>query len=166
MKTLQFKEPAKIKTEILEEISRVKDGRYVRRLDAILLVAGGKNAYEVAEIFGYSPRSIHSWIKAINQTGDYTVLRDDERSGRPGKLSNKQKDELREIIKKLPSESGYDYARWDGKLLVAHIEKVYEITYSVRWCQKLFIELGFTYRRPRKMAHGGSEEDKDVFKKE
>lgn len=165
MKTLQFKEPEKVKTEILEEISSVKDGRYVRRLDAILLVAGGRNAYEVAEIFGYSPRSIHTWIKAIDQTGDYTVLRDDERSGRPGKLSTKQKDELRETIGKVPSESGYDYARWDGKLLATHIEKVYKITYTVRWCQKLFHELGFTYRRPRKMAHGGSEDEKDLFKK-
>jgi len=165
MKTLQFKNPEEIKSAIKQEIASVKDGRYVRRLDAILLIAEGRNAYEVAEIFGFSPRSIHGWINAVEENKSLTVLKDDPRPGRPGNLSDTQKNELREIIARPPIESGYEYSRWDGKLLSAHISQAYGILLGVRRCQKLFHELGFSYIRPRKMAYGGSEEAKEEFKK-
>ena len=165
MQTLKFSNPEKIETEIKQEISNIKDGRYIRRLDAMLLITKGRNAYEVAEIFDYSPRSIHSWIKAIEKANNFSVLKDSLRSGRPGKLNEEQRDELRKVISQSPRESGYGYARWDGKLLSSHVHKSYGISLGVRRCQKLFHELGFSYRRPRKMSYGSSKEAKEDFKK-
>jgi transposase len=165
MRVLKFNDPEKIKNEIKKEISNIKDGRYVRRLDAILLIAEGRNAYEVAEIFGYSPRSIHGWIKTIEKTGNFIALKDNRHTGRPCSLNETQKNELRAAISNPPSASGHGYSRWDGKLLSAHITDNYGVTLGTRRCQKLFHELGFSYRRPRKMAHGGSQEAKDDFKK-
>jgi len=165
MQALKFSNPEKIEKEIKQEISNIKDGRYVRRLDAVLLIAKGKSAYEVAEIFDYSPRSLHCWINAIEKYKDFRVLKDSLRSGRPGKLNKEQRDELRGVISQSPRESGYGYARWDGKLLSSHIHKSYGISLGVRRCQKLFHELGFSYRRPRKMTYGSSKESKEDFKK-
>ena len=165
MKALKFNNPEEIKVAIKKEISNIRDGKYVRRLDAVLLIAEGRNAYEVADIFGYSPRSVHSWIKAIEANNDFNVLKDATHTGRPGKLNEQQMNELRDVISKPPSESGYDYARWDGILLSLYIENEYKINFGVRRCQKLFHELGFSFKRPRKMAYGGSQELKEDFKK-
>jgi len=146
MQPLRFSNPNALKIAIKQEISRIKDGKYVRRLDAMLLIAEGRSAYEVAELFGYSPRSLHNWIKAIEENQDFTVLKDKPHPGRPGSLNESHKNELRECLSRPPVESGYQNARWSGKLLSSHIKEQYGISLGVRRCQKLLHELGFSNR--------------------
>ena len=164
MKKLQFDDPENIINKIKMEISMVKDGRYVHRMDALLLIALGHNAYEVAEMYGHSPRSLHEWIKGVKEHG-IEYLKDDPKPGRPRKIDNETASKLKQDIMRSPSELGYNQARWDGKLLSEHLKKVYKIELKVRRCQELFHELGFSFKRPRKMAYGSSEEAKEAFKK-
>jgi transposase len=164
MKKLVLNSSDKVRQEILGEISNLNNGHYIHRLDALLLIAYGRDAYEVAVMYGHSPRSIHDWIKGVNQHGlDY--LLDDQKPGRPTKLSQEQLDQLRGDILHTPSELGYDQNSWNGKLLSEHIRDKYGVELKTRRCQALFHELGFSYKRPRKMAFGSSQEAKDDFKK-
>lgn len=50
IKKLQFEDPESIITAVKQEFAKVKDGRYVHRMDVLLLIALGHNAYEVAEM--------------------------------------------------------------------------------------------------------------------
>ena len=72
---------------------------------------------------------------------------------------------LYDDILKDPSDLGYDQSNWNGKLLSEHINKRFGVRLKVRRCQELFHEMGFSYKRPRKMAHGSSQEERDDFKK-
>lgn len=164
MKKLQFKDPGSIIASIRQEIANIKDGRYVHRMDALLLIALGRNAYEVAEMYGHSPRSLHDWIKGVNEYG-IKYLKDEPKSGRPSKLDEVTANKLKQELMLIPSELGYNQARWDGKLLSEHLRGKYGIELKVRRCQELFHELGFSYKRPRKMAHGSCAEAKESFKK-
>jgi transposase len=164
MKQLQFEDPESIITTIKQEIANVKDGRYVHRMDALLLIALGRNAYEVAEMYGHSPRSLHDWIKGVKEHG-IEYLKDEPKPGRPSKLDEATANKLKQELMLPPSELGYNQARWDGKLLSEHLRKKYDIELKVRRCQELFHELGFSYKRPRKMAYGSSVEAKEAFKK-
>ena len=164
MKKLILRDADKLKIAIKEKITKLENGHYIHRLDALLLIAHGRDAYEVAEMYGHSPRSVHDWINGVNKHG-LQYLMDDQKPGRPTKLLQEQIEQLRNDILKSPVELGYDQAGWNGKLLSEHIHRQFCIELKVRRCQELFHELGFSYKRPRKMAYGSTQEEKDDFKK-
>ena len=164
MKKLQLINTDGIINEIREQISTVDEGKYIHRLDALLLIAHGRDAYDVAEMYGHSPRTLHDWIKGVNKYG-LGYLHDSFRPGRPARLSNTELEALKEDLQKKPVDFDYSYSSWDGKLLAEHIKKKFNIELKVLRCQLLFHELGFSYKRPRKMAYGSSREKKEEFKK-
>src|SRR5258708_1165043 len=68
-------------------------------------------------------------------------LTEGERSGRPGRLSEKQIQEINRVLRATPSDAGMRVNLWDGKTLSAWIEKTYKVQLSVRQCQRLFRQL-------------------------
>ena len=56
---------------------------------------------------------------------------------------------------------------WDGPALSAHIKAKYNIEISVRQCQRLFRNLGFSRIRPQPYPSKGYEdtEEREAFKK-
>ena len=164
MKKLTLTNAEVMKNVIRKEINSIEDGSFIHRLDALLLIAHGRNAYEVAKMYGHSPRTLHDWIKGVNSYG-LQYLRDEARSGRPSRLSKENLKELKDTVARTPESLGYPYGRWDGKLLSEHIRKKYGVSLKVRRCQSLFHEMGFSYKRPRKMAYGSTPEAKKAFKK-
>jgi transposase len=76
-------------------------------------------------------------------------LREGERSGRPGRLNEKQLREINSALRRMPRELGLGGNLWDGKTLAAWIAKRYGIELGVRQCQRLFRQLGFRLRKPR-----------------
>ena len=164
MRKLVLNNAYQLKQTIKEKIANLDNGHYIHRLDALLLIAYGLEAYEVAEMYGHSPRSVHDWINGVNQNG-LQYLMDDPKPGRPAKLLPEQIEQLRKDVLQSPVELGYDQAGWNGKLLSEHIHKQFGIELKVRRCQELFHDLGFSYKRPRKMAFGSTQEAKDDFKK-
>ena len=163
-KTLKILHPEKVKREIEEYLSSNEDARFVRRLDAILLVLNGFPARSVACLFGVNPTTVQRWVHLVNNFG-IEGLRDKPGRGRPSRLCKSDQLKLKEEIQKEPSEFGYDQARWDGKLLSYHLRTRYGVELKVRQCQNLFRQLGFSLKRPRKMPVGGDPDKRDKFKK-
>ena len=140
MKKLELAESYEIKEEISELFRKNPLARFIHRLHAINFVAEGHDCYEAARVFGHSPRTIHNWVKTVNENGIY-ALQDDPRPGRPSRLTS----EIRMILKRDLAESplgmGYDSSTWDGKLLSRHLRKRYNIKLKIRRCQMLINEL-------------------------
>ena len=88
---------------IQDEISRTSEGRYFHRLH----VLQGASSYEVAKLYGHSPRTVQYWIHRLLSYG-LRGLWDKEHPGRPGKLSEKEQETLRNEIRRSPRELGYD----------------------------------------------------------
>lgn len=72
-----------------DEIRRSQDARYDHRLHAILLVAQGFSARQVAEMLGDSPRTVAYWVKNFLDEG-LAGLTELDRPGRPPRLSERQ----------------------------------------------------------------------------
>ena len=149
---------------IQEEISRTPEGRYFHRLHVILHVLQGASSYEVAKLYGHSPRTVQYWIHRLLSYG-LRGLWDKEHPGRPGKLSEKEQETLRNEIRRSPRELGYDQNLWDGPLLSYHLKEHYGITLSIRQCQRLFHRLGFTLQRPRCRDYEADPVKQEEFKK-
>lgn len=131
-----------------QEIQRSEESRYDHRLHGVLLVAQGLTCPEVARLLGDAPRSVEYWVHRYQRDG-LAGLTEGERSGRPGRLSEKQIHEMNRILRARPSDAGMHVNLWDGKTLSAWIEKTYGIRLGVRQCQRLFRQLHFRLRKPR-----------------
>ena len=82
-------------------------------------------------------------------------LTEGERSGRPGRLSQKQVMEINRVLRAGTSDAGMQVNLWDGKTLSAWIGKTYGIELRVRQCQRLYRQLEFRLRKPRPLLAKG-----------
>jgi len=149
---------------IQDEISRTNEGRYFHRLDVVLYVLQGASPYYAAKLFGHSPRTIEYWLHRLVSKG-LAGLWEGDRTGRPGRLSNRDLQKLRNEIQVSPRELGYDQNLWDGVLLSHHLARKYSISLGVRQCERLFHRLGFSLQRPRRKPSEANPEQQEAFKK-
>lgn len=148
-----------------DEIRRSEDSRYDHRLHAVLLVAKGLSCPKAAELLGDSERTVRYWVERYNAEGLPGLVESDI-PGRPSRLDEKQLKIIGKIIRQDPAESGMSTAIWDGKTLSAFIQREFEVSLSVRQCQRIFRYLGFRLRKPRPMiAHADQEKQRDFKKK-
>jgi transposase len=163
MKTLSIREPA-IVLGLQDEIRRNDESRYDHRLHALLLIAQGMSCSEVAKILGDSTRTVQHWLSKFEQFGLQGIV-EGERSGRPTRLTEIQKEEINQVLRDTPEDVGMSGVIWDGKTLSAYIEKTYNVTIGVRQCQRLFRSLGFRLRKPRPIIGSSDPEKQDAYKK-
>ena len=164
MKRINIPDAETFVAAIQDEISRSREGRYFHRLDVVLYVLQGASSYEAARLFGHSPRTIEYWLHRLLSDG-LAGLWEGNRTGRPGRLSAADLHKLRNELQGSPRDLGYIQNLWDGVLLSHHIAKEYSISLSVRQCQRLFHQLGFSLQRPRRQPSEANPELQDFFKK-
>jgi len=151
-------------TAIQDELSRTREGRYFHRLAVVLHILRGASAYEASRAFGFSSRAIEYWIKRLASNG-LNGLWDGKHPGRPSRLSASQMQRLRKELRRSPRDMDYNQNLWDGVLLSHHLEKNYSVSLSVRQCQRLFHQMGFSLQRPRRQPSEANHFQQEAFKK-
>ena len=136
-----------------QEIQRSEESRYDHRLHGVLLVAQGMTCPEVARLLGDSRRSVEYWVHRYEKRG-LGGLTEGERPGRPGRLDEKQMQEINRVLRAKPSDAGMRVNLWDGKTLSAWIDKTYGVQLGVRQCQRLFRQFELRLRKPRPVLAG------------
>jgi transposase len=164
MKASKIKNAEVIAMQIEDEIKSNPHGRYFHRLHLILLVTKGMTSQAVAQLFGEPLRNVQRWVKEFNEIG-LESLKDHERSGRPTKLTGHQLNELKTDIEKGPLKFGFTQGFWDGPILAEHIHRKYELSISVRQCQRIFHKFGYSLMRPQPITAGSTKEAREGFKK-
>lgn len=148
MRKLEIADPEVMRIAIQQEIGRSDESRYDHRLHGLLLVTGGQNCQQVAELFGEDRRTVQRWVKRFESHG-LEGMREGERSGRPTTLDAKQWAALGRDLRRDPGAFGLAGHLWDGKLLSEHLRRRYGVTLGVRQCQRIFGQMGFRLRKPR-----------------
>ena len=145
-------------------MSSSDESRFHFRVFAVNLVLSGFSASEIGKMAGVSKVAVTSWVKAVDENG-FDALRSKGRSGRPSKLTEGQLKEIDSILQSDPNTCGYKL--WDGPSLSAYINDHFNVSMSVRQCQRLFHELGFSLIRPQPYPSKGYEdtEERTEFKK-
>jgi len=164
MRRLEIRDADIMRIAIQQEILRSEESRYDHRLHGILLVCSGKSSYEVAELFGQSPRTVEYWVQRFESNG-FAGLEERERPSRPGALDASTLERVGKDLRADPRDLGYSQNLWDGKLLSHHLATVYEVHLGVRQCQRLFTRLGFRRRKPRPLIAQADPEAQRAYKK-
>ena len=167
MQRLVIKDKAGIKKKIQKYFESNEESRFIHRLHGVLLFLEkeDESCDSIGALFGNSPRTVSNWIKIVNSTGDIERLRSRKQPGRPPRLTDAQREELKAVIQESPEKHGMLVNLWDGKSLSAYIEMQYGIIMKTRTCQRLFHQLGFSLRRVRPVVARTNEEKKIESKK-
>jgi transposase len=158
MKRMLIRDQERIKEQIQLYFTGNDEAKFIHRLHAILLFLEKEeeSCDSVGNLLGHSPRTISNWIKRINASGHIDHLRSKKQSGRPSRLSDAQRAELRLITAESPENHGIACNKWDGKNLSAYIELHYGIIMRTRTCQRLFHQLGIKPKRSyRSLSESG-----------
>lgn len=164
MKRLTIADSPTMILALQDEIRRSQEARYDHRLHGILLVAHGKSCAEVAQLLGDSPRTVQYWIRRFEAEG-LSGLVEEQRSGRPARLSAEQLQEIEAALRSSPTEVGLPVNLWDGKALSEFIQQRFGVNLGVRQCQRLFRQLGFRLRTPRPVIARADPERQAEYKK-
>lgn len=145
-------------------VSTNDDAKYIRKVTIVNLMLNGSTASSLSPSCGETTRTLTSWMKTVDEKG-FEALRPKKNPGRPVKLSQPQKEEIKVAINSDPNEAGY--CVWDGPALSDYIHKTYGVDLCVRQCQRLFHELDFSLIRPQTYPSKDHEEDprREEFKK-
>ena len=140
------------------------ESRFHFRVFSVNMVLSGFPTAEIAKLAGVSKVAVTRWVKAVDENG-FEAIRPKGRSGRPPKLTAEQKKTIDGVLQSDPKEHGFKL--WDGPSLSSYIKNTFGITMSVRQCQRLFHELGFSLIRPQQYPSKGYEntEEREEFKK-
>jgi len=139
MKRLVLEDKDSILNQIRSYLENDPEAKFIHRLQVILLFASREeeSCDSLGSMFGNSPRSISNWIKKVNQTGNIESLRSKPGSGRPSRLTQEQKNEIRTVLQQLPEEHEIQGKSWNGKNLSSFISQRYGITLQIRACQRI-----------------------------
>jgi transposase len=155
------------KDEIIKEADTIlqsnDDAAFHYKVTLVSLVLHGLSVKEAAESASVDVRAIQKWVKTADEQG-VDALRPSKATGRPPLLSDIQKSEIKAAIEGSPEE--YGYRVWEGKSVSEFIKQWYGIKISVRSCQNLLSELGFSLLRPQPHPnHQKDQSPRDEFKK-
>jgi transposase len=164
MQRLQIADAKMMEIALKNEILRSEEARYDHRLHGVLLVSQGFSCYDVGEMFGHHPTTIQRWVRSFERHG-FSGLEDQEKAGRPQRLTPGQWLLVDQDLRQSPREFGYSQNLWDGKLLAHHLEETQKVSLGVRQCQRIFHQLGFRLRKPRPVIAQANLEEQEAFKK-
>jgi len=129
--------------QVLDEVEGKKP---TLRLTVAIAYKNGVPQTDLAEWYGVQRRTIYSWLKRLEQESLAEAARDDHRSGRPRKLSEKQQAQFEDILQDPPTAVGYDAPAWTPGLVQQYLADTFEVDYSHPSCRRLMKEVGCAIR--------------------
>jgi transposase len=150
----------------------VRDGRTldhktleeIRRM-AVERVQEGEAPSAVIASYGFCRTTIYKWLNKVKRGGRGDPLRSRKGTGRPAKLTKKQKRQVfRWINGKDPRQYGFDFGLWTRQIVAQLIADRFGIELSLASVGKLLAELGLTPQKPLMRAYQRDPEAIEAWK--
>jgi transposase len=128
-----------------------------RRHRALELLDEGRSLNEVARLLDCAPSSVMRW-RNMREAGGSEALKVKKASGRPPKLSDKQKRALEKVLLAGPIKEGYRTDLWTTARVSEVIERRFGIRYHRDHVGRLLNQMGWSHQKPERGASQRSEE--------
>lgn len=140
-----------------------RDANQARRLLALAAIRDGMSRSEAARIGGMDRQTLPDWVHAFNERGiDGLINR--ALPGRPSKLSDAQKAELRAIVLEGPDLERDGVVRWRCIDLVRVVEERFSVTLDADTIGRVLHELRLSHLSARPRHPEQQPEAIEVFK--
>ena len=135
-----------------------------RRIRGGRMLLSGKNPREVADAVGVSRQTAYSWRAIVEQQG-FEALRQLNRGGRPGALSDEDKDWLVQALLDGPKAHGFATELWTIQRVRRLITERFGIAFSSVHVWRLLGQLGFSSQKPKTRALERNEAEIERWRK-
>lgn len=152
MRAIQLRGHAKTIKRLVELSKQaLQDGAYrvARRLQAVVLNMEGKAAPQIADVLKVHRVNVSIWLQKWQEDGMEGIL-EGHRAGRPPNLSERQRQELVDILDSGPVAYGFTSGVWTCPMVCRVIEEEFSVSYHPAHVSKILHELKFSVQRPRK----------------
>jgi len=123
------------------------------------MILKGYDNETIADIVEVTPSAVQKWRKKLRENADdLCCLIRKKGSGRHGKLTDEQKQQLKKMILDGALTYGYPTERWTSKIVAHLIKKVFGITIAPRTVRDLLPTLGLSPQKPVVKSHKHSGE--------
>ena len=123
---------------------KAKDGAQARRLLALAAVHDGMNRSEAARIGGMDRQTLRDWVHRFNQYGPEGLI-DIKPPGRPSKLSEEQKEALKQLVESGPDPATDGVVRWRCVDLKRVLARRFGVDLSEVSLGRVLKKLGFSH---------------------
>jgi transposase len=123
-----------------DALGEAASAKAAKRLMIALAYADGVRVETLSERYGIPRATVYSWLDRFEHQSISDAIEDESRPGRPPKLDAPQREQLSDDLVGSPAELGYDASKWTPELAQSHIERVYDVTYSLGHVRRLFRE--------------------------
>ena len=122
-----------------------------RRRAAIKLVETGLSSREVAEQFDVSQRSVERWRQAVREEGD-DGLTAREHPGGPAKLTDEQKQQLPDILRRGAKSEGFPTDLWTCDRVKRVVERKFGVSYHPGHVSRILKDMNCSRQQPERRA--------------
>jgi transposase len=127
-------------TDLQRALDRVEGKKPTQRLITAIAYKHGVTQTELAAWYGVQRRTIYNWLTRFDDRPIEAAVYDDERPGRPRKLTPDQQEALYATLRDPPTEVGLDETAWTAGLVRRYVEERFGVTYSRSSCRRLLSE--------------------------
>lgn len=124
-----------------------KAPRVALRIQGIILSIEKRSVSEIAQLLHVHRSTVHSWILLWNEYGQAGLL-EGHRSGRPSRLTQKDREQLRDIVDSGPIAYGFRTGVWTSPIVAQVIEEEFLVRYHPGHVRKLLKDIGLSVQRP------------------
>lgn len=150
--------------ELHQLLDEVEGKKPAQRVLAAIGRKQGAKLDELAERHNAAEKTIRNWLDRFAERPLLDAPYDEERSGRPTKLTESQQQEVYDQLHKSPTEFGYDREVWFPELAQHHIRETFGVEYSLRHVYRLMEDAGLSYRSARPRHYQADPEKEAEFK--
>lgn len=129
------------RTALLAALEEAPGPKAAMRLMAALSYLDGVNGTTFADRYGLPRSTVYAWLARFETRPIEEAVVDDPRPGRPSRLDDDQREQLRSEVEQPPTAAGYAATSWDGPLLRTHLAEAYGFSYSAAHARRLLAEL-------------------------
>lgn len=152
MRAIQLRSHAKTIKRLVglsKQALRAGAYRVARRLQAVVLNMEGRTAPQIADVLKVHRVNVSIWLQRWCEDGLEGIL-EGHRAGRPPSLSQRQRQELVDILDSGPVAYGFTAGVWTCPMVCRVIQEEFSVSYHPAHVSKLLHELEFSVQRPRK----------------
>jgi transposase len=142
--------------DLRQILVEVEGKRATQRVMVGLNYKDGLTQRRLAEMYGVTEKTIYNWLARLDRLADEPVeevIYDDDRPGRPSKLTEIEHQRLEDELLQPPTEVGYDASAWTPTLAQRYIAETFGTDYCIRQVRELMTEAGLSYKTVRSASN-------------
>lgn len=121
----------------------------IQRVLAAIGRKQGDTLGKLAEQHNVCEKTIRNWLDRFAEQPISQAPFDDDRSGRPAKLTESEYDEFISDLRESPAAVGYGCNSWSPALVSDHLKRSFEVEYSTRHVRRIMNEAEISWRYGR-----------------